>query len=365
MEVTQKASIGKGKSEVWFSTKAITNILSLKDVVKFYHVTYDSHEAGFVIFRQDHGLPNMIFRMHSSGLHFYDPRRSEFLFMVTVEDNMKSFMKQQIMAAEKARNLYAGLAYPSLTDFKWILKSNQIHECPVSYEDANTAEKIWGPSIAALKGKTTQKTHEKVTSDIVAIPTEIRELHRIVTMSIDVFFVNKIPFLLTLSRNICFSTVTHLSNQKAATIFAVFKSIFIYYLQKGFQIMTVTADNQFAPLAELMYDLPGAPTLNLASANEHEPYIKWRIRVVKERTRAVRHSLPFTSIPPKILTHMVFFVVKLLNLFPVKGGVSTEYSPKTIMSGQTINYKQYSLPFGIYCQVHEEDGQRNSLVART
>jgi len=127
----------------------------------------------------------------------------------------------------------------------------------------------------------------------------------------------------------------------------------------------VTGDNEFAPLAELLYELPGAPTLNLTSANEHEPYIERRIRVVKERTRAVRHSLPFASIPSKMLTHMVFFVVKHLNHFPVKGGVSTQSSPKTIMSGQNINYKQYSLPFGTYCQVHEEDRQCNSLAART
>ena len=122
---------------------------------------------------------------------------------------MKSFSKRQIVGAEKACNLYAGLAYPSITDYKWILKSNQIQECPVSYEDAGVAEKIWGPNIAALKGKTTRSTPEPVKSDIVAIPTTIRELHRIVTMSIDVFFMNKIPFLLTLSRKICFSTVTH------------------------------------------------------------------------------------------------------------------------------------------------------------
>jgi hypothetical protein len=64
-------------------------------------------------------------------------------------------------------------------------------------------------------------------------------------------------------------------------------------------------------------------------------------------------------------THMVFFVVKLLNYFPAKGGVSTQFSPKTIMSGQTLNYKQCSLPFGTYCQVHEEDGPCNSLIART
>jgi hypothetical protein len=120
----------------------------------------------------------------------------------------------------------------------------------------------------------------------------------------------------------------------------------MYYLQKGFQIITVTADNKFAPFAELMYELPGAPTLNLTSANEHEPYIERRIRVVKERTRAVQHSIPFTQIPVKMLTHRVFFVVKMLNYFPAKGGISDYHSLKTIMSGQTLNHKQCFLPFG-------------------
>ncbi len=185
------------------------------------------------------------------------------------------------------------------------------------------------------------------------------------TLSIAVFFVNKVPFFLTLSRKICFSTVTHLENKKIATIYKAFKSIFMYYLQKGFHILTVTADNEFAPLAELLYKLPGAPILNLTSANKHEPYIEHRIRVVKERVQSVHYSLPFKSIPIRMLTHMIFFTVKMLNYFPVKGGISMQYSPKTIMSGHTLNYKQCSLPFGTYCQVHEEDGQCNSIAART
>ena len=364
LEVNHTATIGQ-LSEVWFSRKAITNILSLKDVITCYRVTYDSYDGAFIVWREDNGLPNMIFRMHSSGLHFYDPKREEFTFVVTVEDNMKSFSKRQIAAAEKARTLMAGLAFPSDHDYKWILRSNQVQECPVTTDDANVADKIWGTSIPSLKGKTTRRTPEHVPSNVIAVPTEIRELHRNITLSFDVFFVNKIPFFITLSRNICFTTVTHVANRKTATIFAAFKSIFMYYLQKGFQVITVTADNEFAPFAELMYELPGAPSLNLTSANEHEPYIERRIRVVKERTRAVRHSIPFTQNPVKMLTHMVFFVVKLLNYFPAKGGVSDYHSPKTIMSGQMLNYKQCSLPFGTYCQVHEEDGQRNSLIART
>jgi len=111
--------------------------------------------------------------------------------------------------------------------------------------------------------------------------------------------------------------------------------------------------------------LMGAPRLNLTSANEHEPFIERRIRVVKERVRSLRHSLPFQTIPKVILTHMVFYAVKLLNYFPVKGGISEVYGPKAIMSGEVLDFKKFSLPFGSYCQVHEEKLPRNSLASRT
>jgi hypothetical protein len=129
-------------------------------------------------------------------------------------------------------------------------------------------------------------------------------------MAIDIFFVNKIPFLLTLSRNIYFSTVTHLAEQKSGTIFKAFSNIYKYYREHGFQINVVTADNEFKLLVEMMYDLPGAPRLNLTAPDKHEPYIECCIRVVKERTRAIRHSVPFTAVSKQMLTHMIFYVVK-------------------------------------------------------
>lgn len=61
----------------------------------------------------------------------------------------------------------------------------------------------------------------------------------------------------------------------------------MYYLQKGSQIMTINGDNEFAPLAELLYKLPGAPPLNLTSANKHEPFIEQRIHIVNEPVQAV------------------------------------------------------------------------------
>jgi hypothetical protein len=71
---------------------------------------------------------------------------------------MGAFTKRQIASANKARELYASLTYPSNADNKCFFKSNQIKDCPVSGRDAEVALKIWGPNIAALKGKTTRST---------------------------------------------------------------------------------------------------------------------------------------------------------------------------------------------------------------
>ena len=105
---------------------------------------------------------------------------------------------------------------------------------------------------------------------------------------------------------------------------------------------------------------------NMASANEHVLEIEQKIRVVKERCRAARHGLPFQQIPKLLTIHIVFQTVKLLNFFPMKGGISDTLSPKTIMSGDILYYKKHlSLQIGQYCQVYEEDAPHNIQNPRT
>ena len=97
MLVKKKGTIGKNIAHEWFLERAITNILSFKDVTSSYRVTYDSYNGAFIVWRETKGLPNMVFRMHHSGLHYYDPTKDEFSFVITVEDNMKLFTKRQIV----------------------------------------------------------------------------------------------------------------------------------------------------------------------------------------------------------------------------------------------------------------------------
>ena len=284
MKLSKIANVENYEHPVWYSSKAITNILALKNVIKQYdRVTYDSDELSFVVHRERVGYPNLIFEVHESGLHYYDPRKQHFTFVETVNGNKALFTKRQLAGAEKARQLYMSLLYPSMNDFMWILQTNGIKDCPVTVRDAEVALKVWGPNIAALKGKTTRKAAKSVkVEDIVEIPKEMIAMHKNATLGIDIFFVNKIPFFVTLSRDICFTSVMHLTDRKLPSIFAALRGKYNYYLKRGFRITTVMADGEFAPLQTLLSQLHEAPILNLTAENEHEPFVERRIRVIKE-----------------------------------------------------------------------------------
>jgi hypothetical protein len=191
MMVTHKAKMAGYHMHLWYNTKAITNILAFSNVIKQYRVTYDSNDQMFVVHQEPENKPNMEFWMHESGLHYYDPHNDEFTFVNTVSGNKKGFTQRQIKGAEVTQTLYATLSYPSWKDFKWVISSNQIKDCPVTVQDVDVGLKIWGKNIAALKGKTTWGKPNPVAKDFVKVPVELLEVS---FLTADIFFVNKIPF---------------------------------------------------------------------------------------------------------------------------------------------------------------------------
>jgi hypothetical protein len=101
LNITKKCKIPGYKYLVWYSKKAITNIICLKNHIKCYRVTYNSKvDTTFLVHRIAFGLPDMLFEMHPCGLHVCYPKNMvELGFVQTVEDNMKLFSKQQIARA--------------------------------------------------------------------------------------------------------------------------------------------------------------------------------------------------------------------------------------------------------------------------
>jgi hypothetical protein len=117
-----------------------------------------------------------------------------------------------------------------MKDFKRVIWSNQIKDCPMTIQDIDVAKKMWGKNIAALKGKTTRSKTHPVTRDYVKVTKELLKLHKEGFLTTDIFFVNKIPFFLTLSRKICFTAVNHLADRTVLQIFKAFKEMYQYYL---------------------------------------------------------------------------------------------------------------------------------------
>jgi hypothetical protein len=103
MVVTQKATMEGYNKTVWFSTRAISNIITLRNLIDQYRVTYDSDDLMFVVHRESESKPNMEFKMHKSGLHYYDPRKEHHMtFINTVSESKTGFTKRQIKCAEIA-----------------------------------------------------------------------------------------------------------------------------------------------------------------------------------------------------------------------------------------------------------------------
>ncbi len=143
----------------------MTNILSLKNFIRLYRVTYDSKKrTACIVHREEFGHPDMVFDMHPCGLHVYYPEKNDgqYGFVQTVAENMMLFTKRQIDEALKARHLYETLGYPSNADFESVLRVGGIGGCSDTVEDAKVAQKIWGSSVPRLKGSTVRESgHRK------------------------------------------------------------------------------------------------------------------------------------------------------------------------------------------------------------
>ena len=79
MSITQKADLPGlfpdhiKPAETWFSPKAITNLLSFKDLNDINRITYNSKkDKAFIVHRGNYGLTNLCFFEQPSGLHILE-----------------------------------------------------------------------------------------------------------------------------------------------------------------------------------------------------------------------------------------------------------------------------------------------------
>ncbi len=92
--------------------------------------------------------------------------------------------------------------------------------------------------------------------------------------------------------------------------------IYQMYMLRGFHIVEIAGDGEFAWIADRVASLPTNPVLDLAAASQHVGLIEHNICFLKDKTRSICHSLPFERIPAHMLVCMVLHSVQFMNSFP-------------------------------------------------
>ena len=142
--------------------------------------------------------------------------------------------------------------------------------------------KIWGPSVIKMKGNDTQQQPPRKPSNIVAEPREFISAQKSITLSVDFFFINKYVFQMTVSKSVCFTTMSHCSSRAVWHYWNFLKEVLMMYYRRGLRVKMVQGDLEFKPFERLLKELPRVPELDLAAKEEHVGDIKRNTRLLKE-----------------------------------------------------------------------------------
>jgi hypothetical protein len=280
----------------------------------------------------------------------------------TIKENREGYTNQEFERAKVARRALGMVGYPSPADFTNMVRANMIRNCPATPTDITTSNKIFGPDVASLIGKTVRQQPAPVLTDYVEIPQPIIDLNKDVNLAADVMFVCGLCFMDSTSRTLKFTTIEHVPRRTKPMLVKSLNKVFNIYNSRNFKVITALVDREFEPLWSQIH----GTVLNTTAASEHVPDIERQIRVIKERARAIVSTLPFKNLPSRMIIQLIHFVVLWLNAFPPSSGVSNTYSPRTIMTGTTLDYNKHCrLPFGAYVETHEDNDTTNTMVERT
>ena len=169
-----------------------------------------------------------------------------------------------------------------------MVRGHMLLDCDITTRDITNVKAIFGPVLDTIRGKTTQHSPMPVRAHYVSVSRLIRTRNRGVDISMDLFFISGMAFLVSRSRRIRFVTAEVLTDQFTHIMSAAITQVVNLCKCFGFNINTCFADGQFAALGQTV----GGLHFDTSGHKEHLGNVERVIRVIKERVRLIRSSIP-------------------------------------------------------------------------
>jgi len=285
-----------------------------------------------------------------------------FNLITTVQQRKEKYTKQQIDRAERARKLQRKLAYPRPGQLGDMCSRGTLMNNDINTKDIMRAMDIWGPDLGSLKGKATAKKAEAIQENSGS--TYDRPIP--VTLHVDLMYVDNEVYFVSVATPL---ELVVISQPDGKGDFELWKHLLRHIREvqkhsKNVVVGEVRTDGESAIDTAVFCDRLAAMSIFLNPAGGAPvPVVERKIRLIKERVRAVYNTLPFV-LPQRLMKWLVTFAVKMINFLPTTN--ACDYvSPYEKWCGRRADMKKdLKHEFGQYVQLHESETD-NSMKERT
>lgn len=313
-QVADTENFGK----VYYSPDVSANILAFGQVEKCSRITYEPGQSFTVHAKSGETFvfSKRVFNEHTGGGLFVCtiPRRKHQVLNVTsVEENEAQHTDIEIKRAKLVKKVIGDLGFPSIPELCRLITKGAVVECPITPADIRLYLTIYGPDVALIQGKTHQRKSKPIRDETIPmmVPTE-QEIH------IDIMFIDKDPYLVSVSKPMHLMMATYLGNSRSGPNLRVkLAEQLKAYEAKKFVVTLVLSDGEKGISGMLGALNSLGVTLNICSPGQHVPVVENAIKVIKERIRCVLSQLPYT-LPKAFMRYLVLFVIGRLNMVPSK-----------------------------------------------
>ena len=182
---------------------------------------------------------------------FGDTAKKEQCHFTTVKGMEMQYSALDRKRAAVVRSLQECLGFPSNVDLANAINYNIVGNCQLNQRNIRIANKIFVPSVAAVKGKSTKQWNKMQHLDVVTdLPKEILDMYQEGRLGHQYNFCEQVHLFHSNITTHWINTLLPIASNENKQVVNVMQHIIDQYKLRGFKISTVHGDNEFTGMDE-------------------------------------------------------------------------------------------------------------------